>query len=150
MATISEKGLIEILKRISHSTTGIVALFLFVVTLVFVNIGKEDWLGKAIYGLEVKYWSYLFLIIAGALVLIKIVSALRAEGLEIGRFHELLQKYEPTDDQLSDIELFLEEEMNIMNPVELAKSQLEAHEIHVIAPEPLEMWSEDVLDSTVL
>nr|VFJ93190.1 MAG: hypothetical protein BECKLFY1418B_GA0070995_104228 [Candidatus Kentron sp. LFY] len=56
--------------------------------------------------------------------------------------YEGIKRYNPSDDQLRDIENFLKGNMEIMDSDELATKQLDAYQIQVVAPEPLEIWSD--------
>ena len=64
-------------------------------------------------------------------------------------FMRLLKRYSPTANQLKDIEIFLCDKRNLMDPAQLAKEQLEAQQIYVIAPKPLEVQNKEVFESTV-
>ena len=72
-----------------------------------------------------------------------------AKEMLCSELYELLAKYQPSKGQIKDLHLFLDGKLNIMDPAQLAESQLRYNQIHVIAPIPLETSSKLVQDSTV-
>lgn len=65
------------------------------------------------------------------------------------KFVKLYIQHLPTIDQITDLNIFLRDKRNLMDPSQLAKEQLAAQQIYVIAPKPLETINEEVFKSTV-
>ena len=145
---VSEKSLLEILKRISTNTWAVVAFFILGISLALATFAKQKWMDIPILSIEASYWLHLIDIISGVFVVICFVIELRKEA-KIAPFKELLEKYNLSNDQLDDLKKFLDGKRNIMNHTQLAAQQLKVMNIIVIAPQPLELTSQRVLESTL-
>ncbi len=145
---VSEKSLLEVLKSISSNTWAVVAFICLGVSWALVSFLKDEWLKKEFLSIEILYLLYILVVVSGVFVFLAFVNELRKEAKVSEPFRKLLEKHNPSSDQIADLEMFLSENRNIMNEEQLASDQLSAINIIVVAPHPLEITSQKVLDST--
>nr|VFJ95657.1 MAG: hypothetical protein BECKLFY1418A_GA0070994_10523 [Candidatus Kentron sp. LFY] len=137
------KGLIEILGIVSANkialTFTVVSIAVGVASSLVFTVGfGETTFNKAVIGLSLKWWTLILVSLSICVFLITTSVMINKDEAR----YEGIKRYNPSDDQLRDIENFLKGNMEIMDSDELATKQLDAYQIQVVAPEPLEIWSD--------
>ena len=122
------KHIAPIIKESSKSLLGVLSLIIIALSAV-AYFSFQDSSDAA------KSLMFVSLIIGTVIFVIAITKA----STKTAGFIDRIMKYQPTEDQFRDIELFLQGKRNLMDEQQLAQDQMQAFQIKVVAPEPLEL-----------